>query len=73
MSDYFWMGLDIKPIKKKINLGIFYFFFGFVWWRLMKFVMKWRTKEKDEEQEKYLLDDGSSLYSVDIQILPLHF
>jgi hypothetical protein len=30
-------------------------------------------EEQKREEEKYLLDDGSPLYLVDIQILPLHF
>jgi hypothetical protein len=32
-----------------------------------------QEREEGGEQEKYLLDDGSPLYSVDMQILSLHF
>jgi hypothetical protein len=32
-----------------------------------------QKREEGDQEEKYLLDDGSPLYLVDIQILPLHF
>jgi hypothetical protein len=32
-----------------------------------------QERDEDEEKEKCLLDDGSPLHLLDMQILPLHF
>ena len=51
-------------------LGVYGFFFVC----LMKiYEVGNEDEDEDEEKEKCLLDDGSPLHLLDMQILPLHF